>query len=274
MAIQRLGLIGYPVTQSRSTELHQFYLHKMGIQADHQKYAIRPEEVEERLNQFEKDGFLGLNVTLPLKQTVIPFIDKLLPETKKMNAVNTIHFKDGKRIGYNTDYDGVGLLLRKLQYDPKNKKALLFGSGGIAMAIAHYLKDHGASEVMILSRNPEKKIMNEIPLAGYDELANQIASSSFLCNCTPLGMSPHVEEIPIDPSLLKNFQGVVADAIYNPLKTKLIQEAEKLGLNASGGLPIWIGQGLVSQEIWQERKLDPAWALEAEEAMISVLSPK
>lgn len=274
MAIQRLGLIGYPVTQSRSTELHQFYLHKMGIQADHQKYAIRPEDVEMRLNEFEKDGFLGLNVTLPLKQTVIPFIDELHPETKKMNAVNTIHFKNGRRIGYNTDYDGVGLLLRKLQYDPKNKKALLLGSGGIAMAIAHYLKDHGASEVLIISRNPEKKTVNEIPLVGYQELADQLSSSEFLCNCTPLGMSPHVEEIPIDPLLLKNFQGAVADAIYNPLKTQLIQEAEKVGLKASGGLPIWIGQGLVSQEIWQERKLNPDWALEAEKAMISVLSPK
>jgi Shikimate 5-dehydrogenase len=272
MAMQKLGLIGYPVAQSRSTELHRFYLQKMNIQADHQKYAISPEDVEARLNQFEAEGFLGLNVTLPLKQAVIPFIDEILPEVRKMNAVNTIHFKNGRRLGYNSDYNGVGLLLKKLHYDPKNNRALILGGGGIAMAIAHYLKDQGASEVLIFSRSPERKILNEIPLADYQELPEKIASAGILVNCTPLGMSPNLDDTPIDLSLLKNFSGVVADAIYNPMKTALIQAAESYGLLASGGLPIWIGQGFVSQEIWQEKQLNPEWMEEAETEMIKVLN--
>lgn len=272
MTMQKLGLIGYPVTQSRSSELHRFYLAKMGIEADHQKYAIRPEEVEEKLNEFERDGFLGLNVTLPLKQTVIPFIDELHPETKKMNAVNTIHFKGGRRIGYNTDYHGVSMLLQKLNYQPQNGKALILGSGGIAMAIAHYLKDHGAPEVLIFSRTPNTELLNDIPVVPYSELPEQLKNAGILVNCTPLGMSPNIDEMPIDSELLKNYNGVVADAIYNPLKTKLVQTAESFGLSAYSGLPIWIAQGLYSQEIWQEKKLDQSWMDEAEVEMIKVLS--
>ena len=216
---------------------------------------------------------LGLNVTLPLKQAVIPFIDELNPETKKMNAVNTIHFKNGKRIGYNTDYDGVGLLLKKLHFVPKGKKAIILGGGGIAMAVAHYLKDHGASEVLIASRSPEREILNQIPLISYQALGDHLKTSEFLMNCTPLGMSPQIDELPLEGKLLAQFSGVVADAIYNPLKTKLVQLAESKGLAASGGLPIWIGQGFVSQEIWQERKLNSSWLPEAEEAMTRILSP-
>lgn len=274
MPIQKFGLIGNPVSQSRSTELHQFYLHKMGIQAEHQKYAVKPEEVEEKLNEFENNGILGLNVTLPLKQAVIPYIDECNPETKKMNAVNTIHFKSGKRIGYNTDYDGVGLLLKKLHFSPKEKKAVILGSGGIAMAVAHYLKDHGASEILIASRDSERGVLNQIPLISYQDLRHHLKTADFLMNCTPLGMSPKTNELPLDADLLWHFSGAVADAIYNPLKTKLVHLAESHGLPASGGLPIWIGQGFVSQEIWQEKKLNTDWLLEAEEAMIQILAPK
>lgn len=271
MNFQRFGLLGYPLGHSLSGPLHSFFLEQMQQQGSYDLFPVPPENLAAEVDRLTSLGILGLNVTIPHKQSVIPLLDDMSPQAKKIGAVNTIHFINGRKIGYNTDYHGFGMLLERITFQPKGKKAIILGAGGSALAAAHYLADHQAAEIIIFSRSPKSNFHGDFPIASYSDLPEKLSASNLLINCTPVGMSPNSSNLPIDSSLLDSYSGAVVDLIYNPTRTAFIQAALDRSLPAIGGLPMLVGQGFAAQEIWQERKLDSKWLSEAEQILTKIL---
>ena len=272
--MQKFGLIGFPIAHSLSPVLQGNLLKSQNIEGEYQLYPIEPDNLVEEFAKLEKSGLTGLNVTAPFKQDILAFLDEVAPAAKKMGAVNTISFKDGKKYGYNTDYDGFGMVLDQINFSCKGKKVLILGAGGGALAASHYVANQGAKEVWIVSRNLDKKSHGGFPLLSYDQLAENLRTTDLIVNCTPVGMYPNFDASPIDLNLLDSYKGAVVDLIYNPFKTKLIEKAISLGLAASGGLMMLVGQGIAAQQIWQEKKLDPALAIPAEKLLRKTLEER
>ena len=272
--MQKFGLIGFPIAHSLSPVLQGNLLKSQNIEGEYQLYPIEPDNLVEEFAKLEKSGLTGLNVTAPFKQDILAFLDEVAPAAKKMGAVNTISFKDGKKYGYNTDYDGFGMVLDQINFSCKGKKVLILGAGGGALAASHYVANQGAKEVWIVSRNLDKKSHGGFPLLSYDQLAENLRTTDLIVNCTPVGMYPNFDASPIDLNLLDSYKGAVVDLIYNPFKTKLIEKAISLGLAASGGLMMLVGQGIAAQQIWQEKKLDPAIAIPAEKLLRKTLEER
>ena len=272
--MQKFGLFGFPIAHSLSPVLQGNLLKSQNIEGEYQLYPIEPDNLVEEFAKLEKSGLTGLNVTAPFKQDILAFLDEVAPAAKKMGAVNTIFFKDGKKYGYNTDYDGFGMVLDQINFSCEGKKVLILGAGGGALAASHYVANQGAKEVWIVSRNLDKKSHGGFPLLSYDQLAENLGTTDLIVNCTPVGMYPNFDASPIDLNLLDSYKGAVVDLIYNPFKTKLIEKAISLGLAASGGLMMLVGQGIAAQQIWQEKKLDPALAIPAEKLLRKTLEER
>lgn len=271
MNFQRFGLLGYPLGHSFSAPLHSFFLDQMQQAGSYELFPIPSENLAAEVDRLALSGILGLNVTIPHKQAVISLLDEMSPQAKKIGAVNTIHFINKKKMGHNTDYYGFGMLLEEISFQPKGKKSIILGAGGSALAVAHYLADHQIAEILICSRSPKGDCHGSFPVTGYSELPEKLPSYDLLVNCTPVGMNPNTENLPISSSLLDSYQGSVIDLVYNPTHTALIQAALKRSLPAIGGLSMLVGQGFAAQEIWQERKLNTKWLPEAEKILKNIL---
>lgn len=222
------GLLGRTLGHSYSPQIH-------GMLGDYsyQLFEKEPEEVE----SFLKSGsFDGLNVTIPYKQTVIPYLDELSPIAEKLGAVNTIVRRSGKLIGHNTDYFGFQELARASGLQMAGKKVLLLGTGGASKPVRAVLETLGA-RVVSISRSGED---------NYDNLSRH-ADASVIVNTTPVGMYPNNGAAPLSLEGFPNLEGVL-DIIFNPAHTQLMLEAENRGLVAIGGLRMLVAQAKESSE--------------------------
>ncbi len=202
-------------------------------------------------------GIKGLNVTIPYKETVYHLVDRLSEEAIKIGAINTIHYKDGETIGYNTDYRGFGYILEKGQIDPRNKTFYVLGAGGAAKSIVWYLKDHGANVILVtrnIAQAKEKFVEENLPIIDYRTLEKK-PSAYGIINTTPIGMYPHQGESPITIELIKKFE-IAIDIVYNPRETLFLKNAKSVGLKTFGGLWMLVGQALESERIWQDADFD------------------
>ena len=266
------GLLGYPLGHSLSPPLHQFLLEKMNKPGGYHLFPVEDKNLAPALLGLELLSTVGVNVTIPHKQAVLSFMDEVSPQARAIGAINTIHYDRGLRTGHNTDYAGFGYLLKRFGFCPSDKKVAILGAGGSALAVAHYLADHKAKELTIFSRSAEKNSHGGFSVSPYEALPEKLKQIDLLVNCTPVGMHPRTEEMPLTLDLLANFSGAVVDLIYNPLTTRLTCEAAKLGLPAINGLSMLVGQGVAAQEIWQGHSLDPSWGEEAEQFLTKVLN--
>lgn len=195
----------------------------------------------------EKEIFLcGLNVTIPYKKEVIPFLDKLSEESIAIGAVNTIKFDgSGKTIGHNTDYLGfLKALEENLTSSPK--KAMVLGTGGASGAIAYALKKINC-EVIFVSRTPAQNTLT------YSELNQEIINSvSLIVNTTPLGTFPEVNRAPDLPYTMLNTQHLLFDLIYNPSETLLMKKAKERGAKVTNGYQMLVYQAEKSWELWNQ----------------------
>lgn len=229
--MKKYGCIGKKLTHSFSKEIHA----KL---ADYEYELI--ELGEDEIEKFfaEKD-FSAINVTIPYKQTVIPYLDSLSDVAKRIGAVNTIVNKNGRLYGYNTDYYGMKALVEKIGIDVKGKKVLILGTGGTSKT-AHVLsEDMGADEIITVSR---KKSDNYIT---YEEAEKEHSDADVIINTTPSGMYPDCDSVPIDISAFVKPEGVI-DAVYNPLCTNLVMNAKKKGIKAGCGLYMLVMQAVVA----------------------------
>ncbi len=236
------GCIGEHLTHSFSKEIHN-------LLTDYD-YLIREVSKEELSAFMTAKKFKAINVTIPYKQDVIPFLHEIDPMAKEIHAVNTIVNKGGKLYGYNTDFYGMSRLIEHIGITPADKKVLILGSGGTAhtaRAVAHSQK---AKHVIRVSRTP-----TEQDTVSYEQALTLHKDAQIIINTTPCGMFPHPDGMPIDPAAFPCLEGVV-DAIYNPLRSRLVSKAKEMGLPAEGGLYMLVAQGVKAAEYFLDTHFD------------------
>lgn len=248
------GLIGEKLSHSLSPKIHNEFFRISNIDAAYKIFEINKEDIKNAGEALKILGISGTNVTIPYKEDVIEFLDNVSPIAKKIGAVNTIHLKDNKLYGYNTDYYGVGMMLDVNSIELKGKVAAILGSGGAAKSCIAYLLDSGIEKIYLVSRKKDlsKKYDERVNLISYDELKNIIGD--ILINTTPVGMYPNVGISPVGEDIIKNFNSLV-DLIYNPRETEFLRLGKLQGKKTCGGLYMLVGQAMKSQEIWQGKKV-------------------
>ncbi|WP_461206365.1 shikimate dehydrogenase [Clostridium sp. DL1XJH146] len=245
------GLLGEKLGYSYSPQIHSSLFKKLDLKSHYYLFEIDKHSLAHSVSSMKVLNIKGLNVTIPYKQEVIKFLDELSPEVSKIGAVNTIALKDGKTIGYNTDYFGFNNLMEKFKVEVKDKVAIILGTGGSAKAIYQNISDKGASEIYIVTRNKFKEFdgFEEAHIIDYTDL-NEFEMGDIMVNCTPVGMHPNIEDCPVEKSILEKYSAVI-DLIYNPEKTKLLLYAEEFGIQAINGLYMLVSQAIKAEELWQ-----------------------
>lgn len=234
----KYGLIGEKLGHSFSKTVHSKI-------ADYE-YELC-ESAKNDLDSFMKSrDFCGINVTIPYKQSVIPYLDFISDEAKEIGAVNTVVNKNGKLYGYNTDFYGLKSLIEKNDIEICGKTALILGSGGTSKTANAVLKSLGAKEIFTVSRNGGEGYIT------YKEAYSK--NAQVIINTTPVGMYPKTNDQPIKLDSFNNLEAVV-DVVYNPLKTKLIIDAQSRGIKAAGGLYMLYAQAVKAAEIFCNKEI-------------------
>ena len=235
------GLIGKSLGHSFSPGFFNSFFEQHGIEA---QYKLIELDSIERVKPILDGAYHGLNVTIPYKEAIIPFLDELSPEAKVIGAVNTIVFNKGKTIGFNTDAFGFQQSIKPfLTFE--HERALILGTGGSSKAVAHVLKNLGI-QVNFLSRKEQGA--NIYPYSQVNEA--MLGACKLIVNCTPVGMFPHTEvcSLPLLDGIGSSH--LVVDLIYNPDETLLLKEAKLRGAATLNGLPMLKAQALKSWELW------------------------
>ena len=263
---QRLGIIGYPIGHSISPIFQQAGLDHLGIDATYEKWEVTPERVGDFVAGLRAPGTLGINITVPHKQAVIPFLDEVDEWATAAGAVNTIVNRDGRLTGHNTDGPGfLQALLVETGYSPDGTRALILGAGGAARGILLALVRGGVDSLVIANRTFERaetlaQLASEngvkseaIPLSG-DALTEAAASANLIVNCTTMGMShgPDEHGSPISAAQIPA-TAIVNDVVYTPLLTPILKEAAVAGATSLGGLHMLVYQGVLSFQMWTGR---------------------
>ena len=254
--MKKYGCIGKKLTHSFSKEIHNEL-------ADYEYELIELTE-EEIQPFFQKKDFEAINVTIPYKQTVIPYLDSVSDIARRIGAVNTIVNKDGKLYGYNTDYYGMKALIERVGVKMQGKKVLVLGTGGTSKTARVVASDMGASEVLVVSRRKTDEYIT------YDEAATLHTDANVIINTTPSGMYPDCESKPIEVTAFKYLDGVI-DAVYNPLCTNLVLDAKQRGIKAEGGLYMLVMQAVVAFEKFLDTTIEKVIA---DRVFASILSSK
>jgi len=250
------GVLGDPVSHSLSPAMHNAAFKALGMDCEYHAFRVRKEFLHDAIHGACALGFGGLNLTIPLKEKALEIVNlKPTDLAKQIGAVNTVDFKKGI-IGYNTDGLGAKMALTESDEKIKGKNVLLLGAGGAARAIAFTLAKEGAN-VTIANRTPERAISlaKEIESAGkisassLMDLKNLVKNSDILINSTSIGMSPGVLETPVTSDIMHG-DLVVFDIVYNPLNTRLLQEAKKAGAKTIDGVKMLVYQGAEAFKIW------------------------
>ena len=254
------GIIGDPVEHSMSPAMHNAAFRKMGLDYLYVPFRVKKEELGKAVEGMKALNIKGLNVTIPHKVSIIPFLDELDPLAERIGAVNTIVNDDGILTGYNTDATGFLQALLEGGIEPKGKNIVILGAGGSSRAISFVLAERGAN-LVIANRTSDKaeelatrlsKLFNReakaLALNG-ENLASTLKETDILINTTSVGMTPDINEAPVTYELLKSSL-VVCDIVYNPIKTRLLREAEATGAKTISGVDMLVWQGALAFEKW------------------------
>ncbi|MFC1892436.1 shikimate dehydrogenase [Chloroflexota bacterium] len=251
------GIIGDPIEHTISPAMHNAAFKESGLDHVYLPFRVKREELKEAINGMRALNIRGLNVTLPHKVAVIPFLDNLDSLALKIGAVNTIANSDGILTGYNTDASGFIQALLEKGIEPREKKVVILGAGGAARAISFVLAERGAN-LVILNRTRDRarecaSMISEGEIEALElndeNLAKALHKADILVNATSIGMSPDVDKTPVTSGLLR--PGLtVFDVVYNPLRTKLLKEAEAVGAGTISGLDMLLWQGALAFKQW------------------------
>jgi shikimate dehydrogenase len=260
------GLMGDPVEHSISPAIHNAAFNALGLEYIYVPFHVKPKDLKKAIDGMRALHIRGLNVTIPHKVAVLPFLDELDSLAEKIGAVNTIVNSDGKLRGYNSDAAGFIQALIAGGVKPEGKRVVLLGAGGAARAIAFALAEKG-TDINILNRKKEMDWAEELATkAGkvYKKefralelntkiLKKVLADADILVNATSVGMSPKNDDTPVAADLLRSGL-VVYDIVYNPVETRLLKEAKQAGARTIGGLDMLVGQGAIAFELWTGEK--------------------
>ena len=238
MKTYRLGLIGEKLGHSFSPAIHD----KLGTPG----YALFERKADELGPFLQGNNFDGANVTIPYKKAVIPYCAELTEQAKRIGSVNTlVRRPDGTLLGHNTDYDGFLYMIHRSGVEVKGKKCLILGTGGASLTVNTVLQDLEAGEIVFISRTGENNYQN----------LDRHADARIIVNTTPVGMWPDTGKAPLDVTQFKQLEGVL-DLIYNPARTQILLDAERMGVAAVNGLGMLVAQAKAASERFRDISID------------------
>lgn len=251
----KYGLIGEKLGHSYSPEIHRAIFELSGTKGEYTLIELKKDELQSFFSNAVQQEYKGLNVTIPYKTAVIPFMDEISEEAGKIGAVNTISLKNGIK-GFNTDYYGIEYTFWKNGISIAGKNVLVAGSGGAAKSVIAYLNDENVGKIYIASRNPgnitkEDEIITPV---SYEEIT-KYAPYDIIINTTPVGMYPNVGFSPLAFEHIKGAE-FLFDLIYNPAVTELMKLAEKHAIPNVNGLYMLVAQAVKAQEIWNGKEFE------------------
>jgi shikimate dehydrogenase len=248
--MKKFCVIGNPIDHSLSPKLHNFWFKKNKIEAIYEKKLLEEKEIPKLIEKIRKSEINGVNVTVPFKNSVIPFLDALSSEAKKTNSVNTICIEEDKIIGHNTDIVGFELALRYINYEVKRKRALIIGAGGVSPSIIYALKSMGCEKIYLTNRTFEKaekikETFNDIFVQKWGD----IPEFDIVINATSVGLKD--ENLDLDLNKFGNNK-LYYDVIYNPIETSFLKEAKLNGNKTENGRMMFIYQAHQSFALWNK----------------------
>ncbi len=254
------GIIGYPVSHSASPRMHAAAYRSLGLNWVYVPFPVKPHELESSIRGIASLGIMGVNVTIPYKESVIPYLHELSPEAERMGSVNTIVNRNGRLIGYSTD--GQGLILsfeREAHLTPQGQSVFLIGAGGAARSIAFALAGAGVAELWISNRTRFRAdVLKHDIEAAYPavkvvavddrtvQMVHALARCRIVINTTPLGMAPNEDAKPIETTEWVTSDHWVCDIIYKPFPTRWLTEIQAKGARIFGGAGMLAGQGILA----------------------------
>ena len=251
--MKKFLVIGNPIEHSLSPKLHNYWINENNINALYEKHKLDENDLEDLIFQVKEKKIDGINVTVPFKRAIIPFLDKLTNEAEKTQSVNTIYLNENKLMGHNTDIIGFEKSIKNFKYDLNNKEVFILGAGGVVPSIIFALTQMGVSKIIVSNRTKEKaenlkKLFQNIEILDWGEIPN----FDMIINATSLGLKKE-DKINLDfSSIGKN--KFFYDVIYNPKETNFLKTGLSLGSLSLNGKLMFIYQALSAFNIWHGLK--------------------
>ena len=246
--MKKYFVIGNPIDHSLSPKLHNYWLKKNNIDAIYDKKKIDEEDIQTIISEFKEKKINGINVTVPFKKSVIPYLDELSLEAEKTQSVNTIILSNNNLIGHNTDIAGFAKAIKKLNFDIKGKKIFILGAGGVVPSIIFALNKMNVAKIIVSNRTKNKAEELKSRFLNLDLLDwGDITDFDVIINATSLGLKK--ESINLDFSKLGNNK-LFYDVIYNPLETNFLKEGKKLGNRTENGKLMFVYQAIEAFKLW------------------------
>ena len=246
-------VIGNPIEHSLSPKLHNYWFKKNNIDAIYVKRKINTSEIQNTILEIKNNKIDGINVTVPFKNDVIPFLDTLSKESEITQSVNTIYMDNKKLVGHNTDIKGFELSLKEIQFNVKNKIILILGAGGVVPSLIYALEKIGVSKIIVSNRTKQKaenlkKTFSKIIIADWGDLPK----FDVIINATSLGLNKE-DDIGLNFNNVNN-EKLFYDVIYNPKETNFLKKGKGLGCHVSNGKMMFIYQAFEAFRLWHNIK--------------------
>ena len=249
--MKKYFVIGNPINHSLSPKLHNFWFKKHNLDAKYEKFLLEEGKINKIVQKVKTGEISGLNVTVPFKQLIIPYLEKLSPEAQNTQSVNTVYLENNKLVGHNTDIAGFELAIRHIKFDTSNKNVLILGAGGVVPSVISALKNLNTKNIFLMNRTKEKaqKIKEKLE---YIEIIDwgDIRDFDMIINATSLGLNK-------EDDLGLNFESIKKkilfyDLIYNPEETKFLKSARQMMHIVENGKMMFIYQAHQSFTLWHK----------------------
>ena len=258
-----VGVFGFPVEHSLSPAMHNAAFAALQIPYIYVPFPVSPQALGPAIQSLSSLGIVGVNLTIPHKEAVLPFLTEITPEAREVGAVNTVHCREGALLGDNTDGQGFYTPLQEMGVDLAGKQVVVLGAGGAARAVVFRLARAGA-QILVINRTPERaeRLVQAVAQAGYrdaarilntnrpEALSAAIAGATLLVQTTRVGMVPQEEALPDLPLDALSPHLLVYDLVYNPIETRLLREARMRGCRTLTGVKMLVYQGAAAFQRW------------------------
>ena len=242
-------VIGNPISHSYSPQLHNYWFKKNNINAIYNKEKLNVNDLKNLISKIKNFKINGVNVTVPFKKDVIPYMDKLSPEAKRTQSVNTIYLNDNKVIGHNTDVEGFEIAIKETKFDINRKTIFILGAGGVVPSIVYALNKMKVSEIIIANRTRDKAEMLKNTFKNLSVIDwGEVPAFDMIINATSLGLNDE-DELNLDFSKVEK-EKFFYDVIYNPSETNFLKKAKKMGNKTENGKKMFIYQAAAAFNIW------------------------
>ncbi len=258
--MKRFAIIGNPIAHSLSPRIHEYVYKQLGIDADYSTIQCTEKQIPKIIKQLRSGQLNGINITLPLKQSFIPYLDVMDEHAKAIGAVNCIKVMDGKLIGHNTDWIGFIRAVQNAKIEISEETCIIIGAGGVARSVVYALAMNKVGKIILINRTIERAESLKrhiesffsdikIKIGEWREIGKQELHQTLIINCTSVGMTPDVNDCPVPENILLPSQTII-DIIYSPFQTKLCRIGHSLGAKTQSGLMMFIYQALASLDVW------------------------